>query len=208
MFGIFSSNASAVALLRDEEFLLKYPALARALRETVEPLPNASCTQEPLQKHRQPVNGTPKAGLICKPTSTISCDPEGENRVANAGEPQLLLSKSDTRHAHSSNGIFPRGALPLSNEKQSNFQHLSSDSIAGASNSVGNDTSNRQIPSKSQANLEEGNVNHGSSTGGSATDGNRVSPVESLDPPYHYMKRYVSFTWTFSVSISRGFILF
>ncbi|KAL8273045.1 hypothetical protein Esti_002966 [Eimeria stiedai] len=164
----------AAALLKDENFTIKYPALARALQQSVDPLENWRASQKPQAALSQP-NGSLQAA---SPPTSAPNFPNGGTPAAPASTPSQQTDEprtpvpADVKLAstvlpHSDGSANGSGLV----ERPSVYPH------GRASEAVGSKGSTEQTFGNASSD--------GSQTATQAVD-------KPLDPPLHYVKRWVS----------------
>ncbi|CDI85780.1 hypothetical protein, conserved [Eimeria praecox] len=196
------AKATAAALLKDESFIIKYPALARALRESVDPL-ETDCGSSTSNRAATRSTEKQEAANLLPADAEVQPDGAGLHECVSQDNTPACSAADQSAHASSDTGAtaqVPVEAHQLSNGMKSTVTALTSNS--GGSSSVEQQAPPHSTPQpKPQPTAEgtrevlhtggspheAGNGTQTAAAGGAlpiAVDGEKV-----LDPPLHYMKR-------------------
>lgn len=184
------AKATAAALLKDENFIIKYPALARALKESVEAAENGRASDTAHQAAAHP----PGPREAVSPPS-----PAPRPQQAGLGKQvgsQHLATKSASQGAQLPPSSTDTTVQAVGQEQQlrtgMNLSPTASQPPEGTTASLAQQPSLGQQAQDTLRESKEPKTATGETTGIAAAGQavNNAQPEEkSLDPPLHYMKR-------------------
>lgn len=197
IFPIFraKAKATAAALLKDESFIVKYPALARALKESVEPPDSGDDSDASRRTAVQPA-GQQSAESLVQPT------PDAQRARPQLGSQQLAVASSSptadsSAQASSGTGVTAQDPAQGSQVPTKTKSDVSSTGGEGDASAL-NQTTAEQVLQNAPDHVGQlpSNVAPRESLGQNAptiasATAELNAPVgeKPLDPPLHYMKR-------------------
>lgn len=190
------AKATAAALLKDESFIVKYPALARALKESVEPTDSGDDSDASRRIAVQPA-GQQSSESLLQPT------PDAQRAGPQLGSQQLAVATSSptadsSAHASSNTGVAAQvpgqGSQVPTKTKSAPVSSTGGEGDASALTQ----TTPEQVLQTARDHVGQmpSNVAPRESLGqnvptiaSATTEPNAAVGEKPLDPPLHYMKR-------------------